>query len=157
MRGASARLVVLVACSCGAPAKPAPAAPEAKPIRLAVMPAESDTFPNVAQAVSQSLAAAHVANITDTKVEKVSLEVVQLQIECIDPTAACYAAVGKSLSANKLLFAQVEPADKKQLKVTVTLFDVDASAPAKTAEKVFASEADANAGIAGLVTEATQP
>jgi hypothetical protein len=144
--------VVLAACS-----HPTPTPAPAPKTRLAVLPAESDSFPKVAAELSKSLASARVAGVDDTQVSKVSLEVVQLSIECVDSTTACYAAVGKSLNANKLLFAQLAPEKKKQLKVTVTLFDVDASTSAKTAEKVFASEAEASAGVAGLVAEATRP
>ena len=154
MRGSlGSALYLLLAMGCHHSA--APVQPVAK-TRLAVLPAESDTFPKAAAAVSQSLADASVAGIDDKQVSKVSLEVVQLSIECVDETTACYAAVGKSLHANKLLFAQLA-ADSKQLKMTVTLFDVDASSTARTAEKVFANEAEASAGAASLVTEATRP
>jgi len=159
VRGASLGWVVLAACSYGkTPKEPAaPPAPPSPKTRLAVLPAESDAFPKAAAALSQALASAHVAHVDATQVEKVSLEVVQISIECVDPTAACYAAVGKSLRANKLLFAQLATAAKKQVKITVTLFDVDARAPAKTAEKLFKTEALASAGVAALVSEATQP
>jgi len=94
-------------------------------------------------------------------VSKVSLEVVQLSVECVDPTSACYQAIGRSMAANQLLFARIERisgggAHKRQLKITVTLFDVDASAAKRTAEKVFATEDEATAGVAALVAEVTQ-
>ena len=147
-------MVVFAAFGCAHPKPPPPPAAKTK---LAVLPAESDAFPKLAAELSRSLASAHVAGIDNTQVSKVSLEVVQLSIECVDPTTACYAAVGKSLNVNKLLFAQLAAEKKKQLKVTVTLFDVDTSAAAKTAEKVFATEAEASAGVGELVTEATKP
>lgn len=147
---------VLVAVGCHH-SSPAPVPPPPPPkVRLAVLPAESDAFPKVAAALSKSLAGARVAGIDDTQLEKVSLEVVQLSIECVDPTVECYAAVGKSLHANKLLFAQLAPGAKRaELKVTVTLFDVDGGAPAKQAEKTFANEAAASAAVDDLVAEAT--
>jgi hypothetical protein len=148
-------IVVVMGCVHHETVVPHPQ-PEVK--RLTVLPAESDAFPKAAAAVSQSLASARVVGMDDTQLSKVSLEVVQLSIECVDATATCYQAVGKSLSANKLLFAQLAAGEKKQeLKVTITLFDVDTSAAAKTAERVFASEDEATAGVAGLVTEATRP
>ena len=123
-------------------------------VKLAVLPAESDKFPDTAKAITDSLSSAQVAGVDEREVSKVSLEVVQLSIECVEPTVSCYEAVGKQLAANRLLFAQIA-ADKKKLKVTVTLFDVDARSP-KTAEKTFASEKEASAGIADLITEATR-
>jgi hypothetical protein len=144
----------LLACAHRSP-PPQPPQPVVKKT-LAVLPAESDAFPKAARAVSDSLTKAQVSGVDETRVSKVSLEVVQLQIECIDQTTACYSAVGKSLSANKLLFAQLAPGGtKKQLKVTVTLFDVDTQLLAKRAERVFSSEAEATAGVPELVGEAT--
>jgi hypothetical protein len=123
-------------------------------VKLAVLPAESHKFPRTAQAITDSLRKAAVSGVDRTEVSKVSLEVVQLSIECVEPTVDCYQAVGKSLAANRLLFAQVS-GKKRQVKVTVTLFDVDAKAP-KSAQKVFASEQAATAGVADLVAEATR-
>lgn len=129
-----------------------------------MIPAESDAFPSAARAVSAQLAAAKVAGIDETRLSKVSLEVVQLAIECVEPTFACYQAIGRSLAANELLFARISDSaasarrrgSKRPLKVTVTLFDVDAKAAARTAEREFASEADATAGAAALVEEVTR-
>jgi hypothetical protein len=150
---ATAALVLAIGCHRSAP----PAQPAANTTQLVVLPAESDAFPKAATAVSTALAGASVPGVDAKQVSKVSLEVVQLSIECVDPTTACFAAVGKSLSANRLLFAQLDAQDKHNVKVTVTLFDVDHSATAKTAQKVFTSEADASAGAAQLVGEVTQP
>ena len=123
-------------------------------VKLAVLPAESAKFPTAAKAITDSLTSANVAGVDRKEVSKVSLEVVQLSIECVEPTADCYQAVGKSLAANRLLFAQVS-GRSKQVKVTVTLFDVDAKSP-KTAHKTFGSEKEATAGVADLVAEATR-
>ena len=65
--------------------------------------------------------------------------------------------MGRSLTANSLLFAQIAALKKRQLKITITLFDVDARAPRTKAEKVFDSEDEATAGVAELVAEATRP
>ena len=129
-----------------------PATPK---VTLAVLPAESDAFPNAARAVTESLERATVSGIDTKNVSKVSLEVVQLSIECVEPTPACYKAVGRSLSANRLLFAQISAEKKKAVKVSVTLFDVDAESP-HTAEKVFPNEKAATDGISDLVSEATR-
>jgi hypothetical protein len=123
-------------------------------VTLAVLPAESDVFPVAAKATTDSLAKAHVTGVDRTQVSKVSLEVVQLSIECVESTPACYQAVGKSLAADRLLFAQIAPGPKKkQLKVTVSLFDVQVAGEPKTVEKVFTSEKDAQTGIDELVAE----
>jgi hypothetical protein len=128
-----------------------------------VIPAESDAFPAVARAVSAQLVTARIAGIDETRLSKVSLEVVQLAIECVEPTGTCYQAIGRSLAANALLFARISDSapgkrrgGKRPLKVTITLFDVDAKSAARTAEREFASEADATAGAAALVEEVTR-
>jgi len=147
--------------ACG-PARPVPVAPTppaaARPaVRLAVIPADSDAFPRAARAVSASLSSAQIAGVDATAVSKVSLEVVQLSIECVDPTDACYQAIGRSMSANRLLFARIDPgATRRQLRVTVTLYDVDAGSAKRTAEKLFPTEDQAVAGAASLVAEATR-
>lgn len=155
----------LAACAKSRPPK-APVVDKPK-LRLAVLAVESDKFPKVAEAATASLAKAQVAGIDNIEVSKVSLEVVQLSIECVEPTPDCYGAVGKSLAANRLLFAQVAPGTlppvkpkrgvkpAKDVRITVTLFDVDTRLPTKTAEKVFPNETDATAGIDGLIAEAT--
>ena len=126
-------------------------------IQLAVIPAESNTFPRAAEAVTGSLAGAAIGGIDEMHMTKVPLEVVQLAIECVDPSDACYHAIGRSMSANRLLFARIDPgATRRQLKVTVTLYDVDAKASRRTAQKVFPTEDQAVAGAAALVAEATR-
>jgi hypothetical protein len=126
-------------------------------VKLVALPAESEAFPKVARAATDSLSRAQVRWLGAAQVSKVSLEIVQLSIECVDSSAACYQAVGRSLTADGLLFAQIATVKRRQLKITVTLFDVDAKAPRTKAEKVFASEDEATAGIADLVAEATRP
>jgi hypothetical protein len=136
-----------------------PAAPARKKVQLTVIPAESDAFPRAAQALSSSLAGVRLRGVDETHVSKVSLEVVQLSIECVDASDACYQAIGRSMAANRLLFARIEaePRDaRRKPKVTVTLYDVDARTARKTAERVFSSEDDAVAAAADLVAEATR-
>jgi hypothetical protein len=123
-------------------------------IKLLTLPVESDAFPNIAKAATSALAHAKVAGVDEHATSKVSIEVVQLSIECVDPTAACYDAAARSLAANKLLFAQID-VDGAKPKVSITLFD-GASKQPKTVEHTFASEAAAVAGLDGLVSEATR-
>jgi len=148
-----------VAVACSHPAPPAqpqvPAGPPPK-VRLAVLPPQDKPFGKAAKAIGDAFAAAHVAGVDETKVWKSPIDVVQLQVECDDPTPDCYAAAGKELKADRLLFATIEAAPKKQVDVTVTLFDVATKAVKQTAHQVYANEADAAAGAAALVTEATK-
>jgi hypothetical protein len=131
--------------------------PPEKTIKFVVLPAESNAFPKAAQATTDLLLHAQIDGLGAAQVSKVSLEVVQLAIECVEPSIACYEAVGHSLAANDLLFAQIASVKRQQLKVTITLFDVDAKTPRTKAEKIFASEDEATAGIAELVAEVTRP
>jgi hypothetical protein len=155
-------VVAVMACVAACSKKPPPAKPAVvvkKEVTLAVLAVESDKFPKLAEAATLSLAKAQVSGIDKVEVSKVSVEVVQLSIECVESTVECYEAVGKSLAANRLLFAQVVPGTpnkrKRDVQVTITLFDVDTNTP-KTAQKIFANEKEATAGIDGLLAEATQ-
>lgn len=144
--------VVIMVVGC-AHSHPTAVTPVAK-IKLLTLPAESDAFPNIAKAATSALAHAKVSGVDEHATSKVSIEVVQLSIECVDSTAACYDAAAKSLAANKLLFAQID-VDGAKPKVSVTLFD-GASKQPKTVEHTFASEAAAVAGLDGLVSEVTR-
>ena len=159
--GAVLVAVVIAGCSHSrAPARPvavAPPPPAPPPPKLVVLLAESDTFPALARAATESLLAAKVDGLGNAQESKVSLEVVQLSIECVDPSTACYQAVGKSLAADGLLFAQITAVKRRQLKVTISLFDVDGKTLKTKAEKVYASEQEVAAGLADLVAEATHP
>jgi len=153
--------MIIAGCShARPPARPVVAAappPPPPPPKLVVLLAESDRFPELARATTETLLAAKVAGLATAKESKVSLEVVQLSIECVDPTTACYQAVGKSLAADGLLFAQITAVKRRQLKVTISLFDVDEKTLKTKAERVFANETEAAAGLADLVAEATKP
>jgi hypothetical protein len=151
-------VISMMACSAAPRAPTASTPPSPRPrIQLAVIPAESNAFPRAAEAVTGSLAGAAIGGIDEMHVSRVPLEVVQLAIECVDPTDICYQAIGRSMSVNRLLFARIDPgATRRQLKVTVTLYDVDAKAARRTAEKLFITEDQAVAGAAALVAEATR-
>jgi hypothetical protein len=154
----SSAVISMMACGSARPVSVAPTAPPPKPqVKLAVIPAESYAFPRAANAVSESLTSAQVGGVDKTSVSKVSLEVVQLSIECVDSTDTCYQAIGRSMAANRLLFARIDAgAARRQLRVTVTLYDVDAKSAKRTAEKLFVNEDQAVAGVAALVAEATR-
>ena len=147
-------LAVVLAQACQ-PAAQRPGEPPRK-VKLFVFPAESSEFPKTAKATTDALAGVKVTGIDETQVAKTSLGDAQLLIECNEPTPDCYQAVGKSLAADRLLFAVIATEQKKKVKITVTLFDVAARRPWGHAEKVFASEAEASVGLANLVAEATR-
>jgi hypothetical protein len=144
--------LLVVAVGCTHSVAP-PAAPSVK-VKLVTLPTESDSFPAIAKAMTPMLAQAKVRGVDEEVASKVSIEVVQLSIECVDPTSSCYDAAAKSLRANKLLFAQID-IDGKKPKVAVTLFDASTDTP-HTTERVFDTEAAALAGLDKLVAEATR-
>jgi hypothetical protein len=145
------------ACGGAAPSKPAAKPSIEQPKKLIVLPAESAMFPDAARAATGFLSRARVRGLGEPQLSKVSLEVVQISIECVEPSPACYVAVGRSLAANQLLFAELTRGKEgEQLRVTVTLFDVDSAAPRRSAIKMFATELDAAYGIRDVVEEATR-
>ncbi len=122
---------------------------------MAVLPIESDAFPKLASSVNAALEAARVAPIEEYLPLKVSLEVVQLQAECVDKNEYCFAAAGRSLDVNYLLAAEVAQQKKKGkgLQVTVLLFHVDKTTTLKLLEKTFQSEDEAVRSVKGMVDE----
>lgn len=157
---ALAAAVSIAACAHPrAPSRAAVAAsPRSRPTpKLVALLAESDAFPKLARATTESLLRARVKGLGAAHGSKVSLEVVQLSIECVDPTITCYHAVGRSLAAEGLLFAQITVVKRRQPKITVSLFDVGDRKLKTKAERVFPSEAAATAGLSALVAKATRP
>ena len=148
---------VIILMACG-PVRPGTTSPSSAGPGLTVFAAESDAFPSAAKAATEALDQAQVAGFDAPQRSKVSMEVVQLSIECVDPSPTCYAAVGRELKVSQLLFAQIEKGPKpKAVRVTVTLFDVGAGAAKHSAVKVFASEQEATLGVRDVVEEATRP
>jgi hypothetical protein len=125
--------------------------------RLAALPAESGQFPGAAKTATDLLGRARVKGLGEAQMSKVSLEVVQLAIECLEPTLDCYKEVGKSLEANQLLFARIEATQQNQCKVYVGLFDVDTGEWRRQATKVYDTEEDASYALREVVEEATRP
>jgi hypothetical protein len=128
-------------------------------IKLAVLPVESENFPQIAASLNKSLRDVKVKGVDDYFLSKVTLEVVQLSIECVQQTSDCYSAVGKSLSANRLLLARIAAVGKrrrdKSVRVTITLFDVDAGQAANVVDRVYKNPELASEGVQDLVAEAT--
>src|SRR5580765_252141 len=119
-------LFCLGACASN---KPPPAravkAPPPPPEKLAWMPLDPLDAPSVAQAVNDQMSRVQIAGTKDRVKAAVSMEVAQLAIECIQPTAVCYRAVGHSLGADRLMWAEIDPAaPQDKIRITVVLFDV---------------------------------
>jgi hypothetical protein len=152
-------LSFVVAAGCAhAPARSEVPPPPPKPrIKLAVLPVDAEQFPQLAASLNNALHDVKVKGIDDYFLSKVTLEVVQLSIECVQPTSECYTAVGKSLSANRLLMAHIAPLGKrkrdKSVRVTITLFDVDAGAVQNVFDRVYKTPDLASQGARELVTE----
>ena len=149
-------LISLVGCPPVSTLPPAPPTPP--PHTFVVVPAESDAFPLAARATTERLRRARLKGYKEPDISKVSLEVVQLSIECVEPTVVCYERVGRELAASQMLFAEIDKGPKRDsVKVTITLFDVEAKVRKRAVAKVFASEDDVPFGVADVVAEATKP
>jgi len=135
--------------------EPPPSHVEQKPrLKLAVLPVEGDQFPRLAQDINGKLSKVQLTAVDDYFVSRATLEVVQLSIECVEANNACFSSVGKSLAAQRLLFAQLQGGAKrrdKSVKVVFTLFDVPTGQVARTAEKQFKNEDEAQRGFAELL------
>lgn len=157
-RGTFRSSLLIAVVSCVPASTVPPVVPPPAKRTFVVVPAESDAFPLAARATTERLRRARLRGFNEPDVSKVSLEVVQLSIECVEPTVACYERVGKELAASQMLFAEIAAGPKRDsVKVRVTLFDVDAKVSTRSAEKVFATEDDVPFGVADVVAEATKP
>jgi hypothetical protein len=161
-RGTSLVGVLLLLFGCAHAPPPRVSAPPPPPkvrTKLAVLPVDADQFPLVAEALNKALHDVKVAGIDDYFLSKVALEVVQLSIECVQASNDCYKAAGKSLQANKLLLAHIIALGKrkkdKTVRVTVTLFDVDAGEASNVVERIYRTPEAASEGAGDLVAEAT--
>lgn len=136
---------------------PSPPSPKVRS-KLAVLPVDSDAFPQIAASLNNALHGVKVKGVDDYFLSKVTLEVVQLSIECVQATSECYSAVGKSLSANRLLLGHIVAVGKrrrdKSVRVTITLFDVDAGEAANVVNRIYKTPELASEGAGDLVAEA---
>lgn len=160
-RGTIGRLMVIGLMGCTPASTKGVTGPTAPPDKKSwtVLPAESDEFPIAARAATERLRRARLRGMDEPQMSKVSLQVVQLSIECVERTPSCYTAVGQSLQppTSEMLFAEIEQGPKKEsIRVTVTLFDVTEKKRKKAASKVFPSEEDVVWGVADVVAEATK-
>jgi len=124
------------------------------PEKLAWMPLDPLDAPTVAQAVNDQLSRVQIAGTKDRVKSAVSMEVAQLAIECIQPTAVCYRAVGHSLGADRLMWAEIDPAaPQDKIRITVVLFDVKSGTASRRVGTFYGVKA-ARAGVAELIDHA---
>ncbi|MDX2091036.1 MAG: hypothetical protein SFX73_24465 [Kofleriaceae bacterium] len=123
---------------------------------FAVLPAESERFPRAAKIATERMQEARLVGVDPPQMSNISLEMLQLSIECIDPTVVCYEAVGKTLQASQILWTEITAGKKrKQVKVKVVLFDVDTRRLRGNETKLFPSEAAAEQGLADVIAKVT--
>jgi hypothetical protein len=127
-------------------------------IRLAILPVESDQFPKLAAGLNAALRGAHLKGIDDYFFSKVTLEVVQLSIECVEQTYECYTQVGRSMDAQRVLLAQVTPVPvsnkkKRSVRVSLSLFDSDEGSQIRASRQTFGSEDEALPAIPKMLQE----
>jgi hypothetical protein len=151
---AAATLLAGACATTGAPTSvraPPPRKAAAPSLRLAWMPLEPRVSPDVAAAVNERLARVVVGGVTDTFQAPVSMEMAQLAIECIERTPACYGAVGRSVGADRLLWAELAHArGAGTVTLRVSLFDVGGGTVVKEARRSFPSTKAASAGAAAV-------
>jgi hypothetical protein len=155
------RLTVLtLALGCAATVKQAPkssrpptaiAPPHA---RMAWMPCDARAQPDLVAAVNSWLEQAKVAGVKESFQASVSMEMAQLAIECIEKTPRCYTAVGRSIGADRLFWADFDRAGQGELTLRVSLFDVERGAVVRVAEGRYPSAKAAAADVEALVTRA---
>ena len=95
-RGKRLALVLLLAGGC-ATTSPSPQKSERTPqegptqhrLKLAVLPVESDAYPRLAKGINGVFHDIQVPGVDDYFLSRVTLEVAQLAIECVDVTNEC--------------------------------------------------------------------
>jgi hypothetical protein len=147
--------MLLFALGCASqPPPPVRVAQKAPPpARLAWLPAESIAGRDLAKAVNERLGQVSLPGSAGSVRAAVSMEVAQLAIECTDATPTCYTAVGRSLGADQILWAEVAAGDRSshEIRMALLLYDVRAGEAPRRVEQTFASVAAAEAGVSALV------
>ncbi len=136
--------------------RPASASAPAR-ARMAWMPCDARTQPELATAVNGRLQQAKVTGVKESFQASVSMEMAQLAIECIEKTPRCYSAVGRSIGADRLLWADFDRAARGELTLRVSLFDVERGAIVRVAEGRYPSAKAAAGDVEALVARAQAP
>ena len=125
--------------------------------RLAVLPADSLLFSDIAVALDEQLARARVTGVGPMVRAKISMEVAQLSLECVSATDECYTQVGKFLQVDRLLWGQIaRDSQTTGVKVTIVLLDVERGAQLGRAEETFPKNDLAIGGLRRLVDQVTR-
>ena len=126
--------------------------------KLVVLPIESESFPQVAEELNAAIREAQPAGVREVFTSKVSLEVAQLSVECVEPSSTCYSAVGKAMGAGRMLVARIEPSHEadRTLRVRLILFDVEGGRPLKTVDRGYRSVAEATRRIRKQLAQALE-
>jgi muconolactone delta-isomerase len=132
---------------------PPPASPPPR-VRLAWLPFDASASSGLTAAVNTQLEQVKIAGVTETFQVPVSMEMAQLAIECIEKTARCYAAVGRSVGADRLLWADLDRRAHGDLTLRVALFDVDRGAVVHEAAQSYPSAKAAQADVDALIARA---
>jgi hypothetical protein len=155
----SVAAVLAPACATTQPPKaasalPPPPATAPPSVKLAWLPLETRISPDLASAVNTRLGHVELEGVTRSFQAPVSMEMAQLAIECIERTPACYGAVGRSVGADRLLWADLEPGAKgsgRTVMLRVSLFDVGGQVMLQAVSRPFASTEAAREGVAGIM------
>jgi len=148
-------IVCLAGCAHkGAAPAPVASGPAAQ-VRLAWLPLEPLLARDVAKTVNDRLKHLPIAGTMRYRAP-VSMEMAQLALECIEPAPACYAAVGRSVGADRLLWVELgpAPAPDQGLRAAVVLFDVRESAVLRRVERTYDGLPAVRAGVAALIDHA---
>ena len=141
-------------------------------VKLAVLPVESDAFPRAAEALNAQMRDVKVQGVDDYFLSKVTLEVVQLSIECVKKLVERVLRGGGPFAVGRAAPARAAPAGAgwappprsrhhrrkktiaRPVRVTITLFDVGAGEATHVADRTFKSDGEAAVGIEALLQEA---
>ena len=112
-----------------------------------VLPAEGLHFPETASVLNTKMASVEFGNVSESALAKVSMEVAQLSLECVEPTESCYQSVGRFLQADSILWAKVKGDEGTEEKagptVSIRLFDVEAGRLLGEAQQSYAVQPSA--------------
>jgi hypothetical protein len=125
-------------------------------VRLAWLPAEPFLSRDLAATINDRLAHVTVAGTTEIIRAPLSMEVAQLAIECIEASPRCYSPVGRSLGADRLVWAELR-GSSSAVRVTLVLFDVGAGAVVDKHVRTFPSVDEARASVTAMIDGAFAP
>lgn len=156
-RVAIVALAVASGCATTAAHQPVRSAPAAAvvsrppPVRLAWLPFDKSSSAGLTTAVNAQLEHFEMDGVTESFRAPVSMEMAQLAIECIEKTARCYTAVGRSIGADRLLWAELDRHGRGNLTLRVALFDVARGAIVHEAEQSYPGAKAAQADVESLI------